>query len=471
MERLTRRQIIQLLSLSAMAAGCSAAAGADEDGESSGSDIAASVEAATMSERHILGEIDHFVILMMENRSFDHYLGALQRDTSYANRRTIDGTAGDEWNPNPNGHHVKIHDANTFKLANPPHTWEAAHKQWNHGKNDHFVIAHAGAHENQVMAFYDRKQIPFYYHLADHFTVMDNWHASVMGPTSANRLFLNCGTSAGRRDNGDPLEGGEPETIWDQLRKKGVSAKSYYAGRAGLMAHTLKKKTAAGKIPFARIAELHRDVKNGTLPAVSYVEPDYQTNCDHPAHDIRLGQAFVQGIYKTLKASKAWAKTLFVVIYDEHGGFWDHVAPPPAKDVRPAFRRYGFRVPAFAAGGLVRRGYVGHALHDHTSVLATLALRFGLPDITERAGNANTLAHVLDPNLLRARTEAVAEPEPIVLDAEALETIGENGQEELEEAILNGEIPEEYVDGRPLDTRVGEWLLEAQDVGAVKLAP
>lgn len=483
MERLTRRQILQLLGAGVVVAHCGPAQG-NGDGASSASDELENSDEAT--PRQMLDGIEHFVILMQENRSFDHFMGALQRDKKYPNRDKVEGSSLSDynWNSDDEATREKIHifKADTPKLQSPPHTFTAAHAQWNHGRNDQFVIEahkeHGPKYDHQPMAYYDRSQIPFYYWLADNFTLMDNWHASVMGPTIPNRLYLNAGTSAGHEDN-EPFTGAEPETIWDQIRlanltrkKEGraeISAKSYYAGRSGLMAHTLPKKTKDGHIPFAKISEFYSDAKNGTLPNVSFIEPHYGVNDDHPVHDIRLGQAFVSTVYGKLAASPQWNKTLFVVIYDEHGGFWDHVSPPEAHDSHEDFRRFGFRVPAFIAGPTVKRGHLASGVHDHTSVLATLALRFGLPDISERAAHAETLEHVFDPKLF-AKPGATPKPEAIVIDENALATVGESSQTELEASIDDGSIPVEYIDNRSLAENVAEWLEAAQSVGAVTLA-
>jgi phospholipase C len=189
---------------------------------------------------------------------------------------------------------------------------------------------------------------------------------------------------------------------------------------------------------------------------------------DHPAHDIRLGQAFVSSIYHALARSPQWSKTLLIVIYDEHGGFYDHVPPPEAKDHYADFRRFGFRVPAFVAGPTVKKGHLATGLHDHTSVLATLALRFGLPDISTRAANAAVLTEIFDAELFK-KPSAPAIFAPVVLDAEALESVGVSSQSELEDAIDSGAIAPELIDARPLETRVQEWLQDALNVGAVKL--
>ncbi|HEY8074086.1 MAG TPA: alkaline phosphatase family protein [Labilithrix sp.] len=448
---------MQLLGASATLLHCAAPTDdSDQTSESLSGDL---------TEKQMLADVDHFVVLMMENRSFDHYMGALERMPGYANHKDVNGTNGDEWNLSPEGNRVHIHEAKTFRLQSPPHSFDKSHKQWDGGKNDKFVIEHAGKYQDQAMAYYTKADIPFYYWLAENFTVFDRWHASVMGPTDPNRMYLNCGTSNGTENN-DPIKSNQPDTIWDHLRAKGISAKSYHAGRAGLMAHHLPGK----KIPFAKIDELFTDAKNGTLPHVSYVEPDYAVNCDHPAHDIRLGQAFVHSVYSALAKSPQWRKTVFFVMYDEHGGFYDHVSPPAAEDHYSDFRRYGFRVPAFAAGGTVKRGYLGQGLHDHTSILATLAARFGLPALSKRAANATPLTAMFDPARVRKASADVAPlPPEIVLDAAALESAGESSQPDFEQAIENGEVDDDLVDPRTLEERMHSWLRHSLELGSIRL--
>jgi phospholipase C len=489
---LSRRQILQLLGVgvgaSLVGVGCSGG-----DGEDTG-DSESAVDAA--ERRRMLMDIDHFVILMQENRSFDHFMGGLQRDRKYANRKDVNGTTGREFNPAPNGDKVEIHRASTFTLHDPPHSFVKSHEQYNGGRNDGFVQAHKGEYQRQVMAYYDRDQIPFYYWLADKFTLADNWHASVMGPTMPNRLYLHCGTSAGVKIN-DPITSGEPKTIWEHLAEAGKTAVNYHAGSAALVTHALPNKAKAGKIPTAKIADFFAAAKNGTLPSVSYIDPDYHVNCDHPVHDIRLGQAFVQSVYQALSQGPAWGKTLFLVCYDEHGGFWDHVAPAEATDHYADFRRYGFRVPAMISGGTVKRGHLLSKRFDHTSVLATLSMRFGLPALSKRAAHANPLTDVFDVALsgggsagtatgtgtgtggsgtggsgtggsAGSGTSAPADPPPpVVLNPAVMHTIGPTSQHELERSIHRGIVPRAMVDDRSPEERTDAWLRIAEDLGAV----
>jgi len=355
-------------------------------------------------------------------------------------------------------------------LADPPHGFDASHAQFDGGKNDQFVIQHQGANQDQVMAYYDRSQLPFYYWLADNFTICDHWFASVMGPTWPNRFYLHCGTSAGKKNN-TPIQSAAdaPKTIWEQMKEKGKTAKNYYAGAGGFFPAALPTKVSAGVNLMVKMDQFFADAKAGTLPNLSYIDPDYASSDDHPAHDIRLGQAFVSSIYNALAASPQWSRSLLIVIYDEHGGFFDHVAPPAAPDDDADFRQFGFRVPAIIAGPTVKKGYLSTFGYDHTSVLSTLAARFGLSPLTTRASKAQVLTDVFD--LEKYGKPAAPPPNPPApeVDASALATTGQSSQEEIESAIASGAIPEHMLDLRPHDARVGSWLRQAEDLGAIRV--
>jgi phospholipase C len=146
----------------------------------------------------MLAAIDTFVVLMMENRSFDHYLGSLRL---LEGRAACDGLTGSESNPAPDGTPVPIHRLDDFTPADPPHDWDPCHAQWNQGANDGFVRAHAGASQADVMGYHTRAQLPITYAVADAGATCDRWFASVMGPTWPNRFYLHGATSNGNQSN------------------------------------------------------------------------------------------------------------------------------------------------------------------------------------------------------------------------------------------------------------------------------
>jgi phospholipase C len=419
--------------------------------------------------QQLLADIDTIVVVMMENRSFDHYLGSLKKDASYPNAGKVAGLDGTEQNPDPQGNPVSVFNLTDFTVADPPHGWDPCHAQFNGGKNDGFVKAHAGADQNDVMGYHVRAQLPFYYWLADNYTVCDRWFASVMGPTWPNRFYLHCGTSKGKKDN-TPFLIGAPDTLWEKLRAGGQSFKNYYAGAVAWFTGALVGKLTTIN-PTAPISQFFDDAKNGRLPNFSIIDPDFQANDDHPAHDVRLGQVFLHSIYQALAQSPQWPRCLLVVTYDEHGGFFDHVPPPAADDDVTEFKNFGFRVPTIIAGPTVRRGYVSSTVFDHTSVGATLMRRFGLPSLSARMAAANDLSSVLDPKLYRAPAPAPGgAPTPQAMSArEILARVGPNSQEELERMIADGRIPKGLVDTRPHAERMLSWLGHAERLGALRI--
>src|SRR5262249_16901754 len=149
----------------------------------------------------------------------------------YSQRAKVEGLTGSESNPAPDMTDVKVFRLENFTPADPPHDWNSCHSQFDMGKNDGFVKAHAGSSQNDVIGYHDRSQIPFYYWLADNFTVCDHWHASVMGPTWPNRYYMHSASSAGAKSNSAPSP--LPDTIWERLEAKGVTYKNYYAGIGG----------------------------------------------------------------------------------------------------------------------------------------------------------------------------------------------------------------------------------------------
>jgi phospholipase C len=415
-----------------------------------------------------LGGIESIVVLMMENRSFDHFLGALKSDAIYKNASTVDGLTGNETNPAPNGDPVKVFNMTNFTPADPPHSWSASHQQWDSGMNDGFVKAHAGSSQNDVMGYHDRAQIPFYYWLADNFTVCDRWHASVMGPTWPNRYYLHACSSGGKKDNTPYISGG-PTTLWSRMKDAGQSFKNYRAGVVAWYTGGFLGQSAQIN-PVVPLSEFFDDAKSGKLPAFSIIDPDFQAADDHPSHDIIKGQVFVASIYKAIAESPQWPRTLFVIIYDEHGGFYDHVSPGMAYDDAAEFQQYGFRIPAFVIGGMVKRSHLNHTLFDHCSVGATLATRFGIPSLNQRMTTANDLSSCIDPDLVKnPAPPPPGMPMPMMKWGTALDRIGEWSQPELDQMIRDGRIPRHMIDVRTSRETTVEWLTHASRLGAVQI--
>jgi phospholipase C len=349
--------------------------------------------------------IDHVVVLMMENRSFDSYFGWLRNDHRYMTQ----GLSRYGWKFRVDGEQQQrfldaegtYHDTRHFSInaagtdayrgcghPDPGHGWNSGRAQRDQG----FVAAGSG-NDDFALSWYDGADLPFYRQLAYRFTIADQWHASILGPTYPNREYLLSGTSGGNKTNYLPFaEGGfQWPTILDRLNTAGVGVVDYASDLPPVLLFGAR---LANNV--RTIDDYYTDCAAGTLPPVSFVDPAFNggnRTDDHPHGDIRAGQRFVQQAFSAFARSPHWERGLFVVLYDEWGGFFDHVTPPHFPDDRrnPAndaddFSQAGFRVPAIIASPRARPGFVTHRQHDHTSVLRFLEWRFlGAP--AEGPGN------------------------------------------------------------------------------------
>lgn len=346
--------------------------------------------------------IDTVVCVMMENRSFDHYFGALSLEEGWA----IDGLRSGLSNPDEAGEPIAPFLATRMCVEDPPHGYAAGKIQFNGGKMDGFVRAHIEEYgldlAASVMAYHNRRQIPFLYAMADDFALCQKWYCSVMGPTWPNRWYLHAAQSAGETSN-NPNGDYSFSLIYDRLAEKGLTYKYYYTDLPFLALSSGFGARHRGKMK--PLQEFFADCKNGTLPNYCMVDPGFNLNDDHPPHHVGLGQQFMSSIYHALAQSPQWNRSILLITYDECGGFYDHDAPPEAKDDRPElFGRLGFRVPSIVAGPYVKKRFIDSTVYDHTSVLAFMEWLWGLKPLTQRDANANDLSAVLDVERVRART-------------------------------------------------------------------
>ncbi len=382
-----------------------------------------------------LPQIDHIVVLMMENHSYDNYFGLLGRKG--ADGFTV-GTDGLPTNSNPTAggttQHA-FHMPTTCQLQKQPsQDWTASHTQYNGGRNDGFVRSASGP---VAMGYWTQADLPFYHGLARTFPVCDRWFCSVLAQTYPNRRYLLAGTSLGQvSDNGDktPFPRG---TIMDMLDAHGVSWKNYFSDVGSML---LIPGVAANPANGARIVPIDHffaDAKAGTLPGFSLVDPRFSTDhvgttvvqgtSEENPQNVAEGEAFAASVINAVMAGAAWPKTLLVYVYDEHGGYYDHVPPPaavPPDDVPPevppgqqfeGFGRYGFRVPAVVASPYARPNYVSHVVHDHTSVLKLVETKWNLPALTRRDANADNLLDCVDLSAPPAFLHPPALPAPGVI--------------------------------------------------------
>lgn len=374
---------------------------------------AGACEVSELSTQELLASVDHIIVLMMENRSFDHYLGALALEGA-----AIEGLSGRESNPDGSGRPVGVFRSEQFVInTDPPHGWTTSRSQWNKGANDGFVqqyIARGAPNPELVMGYHTRDQLTPLYTLASNFVTCDRWFSSVMGPTQPNRFHMHLGSSLGLMEN--PAIGDGPTgvtSIFDRLDDAGVSH-SYYSSN---IPFPISYGRSEG---IANIGDFFTAAQKGTLPSFCMVDPAFTAaglmgNDDHPPADINLGQAFIASVYEALAQSPQWDRCLLLITYDEHGGFYDHVSPPMTVDTDyPEFQQLGFRVPTVAVGPHVRRGCVSSVQMDHVSIPATVTRKWDLEPLNDRVAATTDFSNVIDPAFIDNPQPPVALPSTLV---------------------------------------------------------
>lgn len=372
------------------------------------------------SKRGSLKDIKHVVLLMQENRSFDHYFGTLAGVRGFGDAKALKLANGQSvfYQPdaeNPKGYllpfHLDTHASSAQQIPSTSHAWAVQHEAWNGGKMDQWLPAHRkadGQHGPYVMGYYNRADIPFQFALAEAFTICDAYHCSVMGPTWPNRMYWMTGMIDPDSVGGGPIinnkapQGGYTWTTYaERLEAAGVSWKVYQQddnygcnmlanfkafrdAPAGSALHTKGMRRGAE-------GEFEYDAMHDKLPAVSWIIPtSYQS--EHPHYMPADGAAFVASKIDALAANPdVWAKTAFILNYDENDGLFDHVAPPvppagtPHEFVQGLPIGGGFRVPCIVVSPWTAGGWVCSENFDHTSVLQFLEKFTGVaePNISE----------------------------------------------------------------------------------------
>ena len=425
----------------------------------------------------LIPQIKHIVVLMMENHSYDNYLGMM---TGRGDGLALgpDGTPS-AVNPLPNGQQVPAHHLTSTKqtAGDPTQTWNASHISYAGGDNSGFAASVwqtvPGGDPSIPMGYWTEADLPFYYGLARTFPVADRWFCSCLGPTFPNRRFLIAGTAHGLIDDlpWDLVDYPKAGTIFDTLSRTGISWVNYHnvhpakvvftrlVGTRGLLllrslgqlgrwlpgvANAVRgnKSFTADLYPLglARAVrhlrttqQFYDDAAAGTLPSVSIVDPDFGLYSEENPQDIALGEAFSASVVNAAMHGPAWESTLLLWIYDEHGGYYDHVPPPAAvppddvpahnwqlslpkwlravlrpllgkefgelinADAGPAtYDRYGFRIPAVIVSPYARPNFVLSDVLDHTSVLKLIEEKWNLPSLTHRDAAATSPMGALD---------------------------------------------------------------------------
>lgn len=352
--------------------------------------------------------IEHIVVVMMENRSFDHLLG---------------------WVPNANGKQAGLSFTDTNNVAHPTyplapdfqgcghpdpdHDYAGGRVELNNGACDGWL--RAGQNDVFSIGYYVQADLSFLGVAATNWTVCDNYFSAIMAGTYPNRVYQHA-AQTDRLENSLTIS--SLPTIWDRLADKDISRR-YYFNDIPMLAIW-----GAKYVPIMRpISNFYTDAAEGKLPAVCFVEPRFLGEAQgvsgdyHPVSDIRAGEHFLSKVYNAIINSSNWTNTVLVINFDEWGGFFDHVAPPVAA-VPDADRAAGdssglrgFRVPALVISPWSPRATVATNLYDHTSVLKMIEWRWGLEPLTVRDQNATNLATALDFTAYNTNAPAINAPD------------------------------------------------------------
>lgn len=392
-----------------------------------------------------LDNLKHIVVLMMENRSFDHMLGFMK-----AENPEIRGIAANDYsNPSNAGPDVPVTDGALYQgqlVADPGHDFTDVYMQMygvpfgsppSPPNMSGFAKSYeqVGGNAADIMRCFRPDQVPVLSTLARQYAVCDQWFSSLPGPTLPNRAFAHFGTSFGRLDMSPDYFRAKPN-IYQRLTKTGKKARIYYyAGWSGTMGLTFL--LSDQRKYFGLWGDFQDDCKHNRLPDYSFIEPAYSDNagtlaCDqHPDHDVRAGDNFIRQVYEAIRSNDdGWKSTLLIVVWDEHGGIYDHEIPPmvghPDGFTAPgfAFDRLGVRVPAVVVSPYVEAGVVDHTVYEHASIPAVATEKFiGDPRTNSpfaREQFANTCLHLLtrdQPRMEPVNFAAAAPPAPATVRA------------------------------------------------------
>ncbi len=359
--------------------------------------------------------IEHIVSVTMENRSFDHFFGWMPNADGQQAGLTYVDTKGVT-----HATHSLSGDNTGCPAADPDHSYSGARIEYAGGKMNGFLLD--PANDTYCIGYYGQKDIPFYAALAQNYTTCNRYFASILGPTFANRMFIH---SAQTDRLTDSVTLTSLPTIWDSLGAANVSH-AYYFNNVPYLALWGIKYLGITKT----YNQFKQDAANGTLPSVSFLDPNYTIlddgtgNDDHPHADIREGDKFLYDVFEAVSKGPGWSSTVLVINFDEWGGFFEHVPPPRAQaanavdtDIVNGKTLLGMRVPVVVASpysaGNPNSPLINSMVFDHTSVLKLIEWRWGLQPLTPRdaSSDVNNLAYALDFNHPQTAVPTLPKPQ------------------------------------------------------------
>lgn len=391
-----------------------------------------------------LDNLKHIVVLMMENRSFDHMLGGLKKKNP-----KINGLTGNEWNPDSNDNQVKVQPNAQYQgqlTHDPDHHFPGVDLQI-YGLNRNpdrvanmqgFVQSYATQgmsveDSHAIMNYFPPEKVPVISTLATEYALFNGWFSSIPGPTICNRAFAHYGTSFGNIDMNmfyltEPIP-----SIYERMIKAGNTAKIYYYDQQSSTMEVVNLLKDQPQI-FGTYADFVAACNSDQLPDYCFIEPNYSDHPgpgggqvlatdQHPDHNVKAGERFIAMVYNAIRTNpKVWETTALLVVYDEHGGLYDHVIPPPCTpDGKRAaaaatgtgmpfnFDRLGIRVPAILISPYVKRGTVipgpedltSQRVFEHACIPATVTSHFlgSYDNRTDREKKAETFLDILGDDL------------------------------------------------------------------------
>jgi phospholipase C len=432
-----------------------------------------------------LASIKHIVVLMLENRSFDHMLGFLYSESGNVSPtgQPFEGLTGSESNPDDSGAPVTVFqiqntDSNAYFMpgADPGEGYSATNSQLfgnatapspPNATNQGFVTDFSytlgweskekwsilpGTTANSIMGIFTPQMLPVLSGLARGFAVCDHWFGSAPTETLPNRAFVSAGTSQGHMD--DNTKNFTCPTIFGLLSQHNVSWSIYGYSDPPLTRMDFTDTTNADDSHFGLFTDFQTAAANGSLASYVFLEPSWSAsgNSQHPNYNVALGEQLIHDVYYALRNGPDWNETLLIITYDEHGGCYDHVAPPlgavpPDNSVGEFgfdFTRFGPRVPTVLVSPLIPAGTVfrvpaNSTPFDHTSILKTVENRWSLPNLTARDAAAPDVSAVLSLSSPRADDPLAGVTVPTA-SSQALDTTVPSHLEQVH-AELVSELP------------------------------